>query len=95
LQEDKVYYLLFHTIHEVLKAEKILKKSAIEIELVPVPRRLSSDCGICIKSKVSPDIIVPLIKSIETDQCLAFDGTDYTPSTQLTRPFFKSHYRFR
>ena len=41
-------YLLFDSIHYVMKAEELLKKAGIVIDLVPVPREISSDCGMCI-----------------------------------------------
>ena len=39
---------IFSSIHFVLKAEKVLKKSGIGVETIPVPRKISSDCGIAI-----------------------------------------------
>jgi hypothetical protein len=39
---------IFSSIHFVLKAEKLLKKEGIGVETVPVPRKISSDCGIAI-----------------------------------------------
>ena len=40
--------VLFPSIHFVLQAEKIVKKGkGFSIDLIPVPRQLSSDCGIC------------------------------------------------
>lgn len=35
--------------HRVMQAEKILKKDKIDILLIPVPRQLSSDCGLAIR----------------------------------------------
>ncbi|NOQ52957.1 MAG: DUF3343 domain-containing protein [Desulfuromonadaceae bacterium] len=40
---------IFHTIHRVMKAEKILKTENLEILLIPIPRQLSSDCGLAIR----------------------------------------------
>lgn len=40
--------LIFHSIHKIMKAEKILKKASLDIKLMPVPRQLSSDCGLAI-----------------------------------------------
>ena len=40
--------MLFDSIHQVLSAEKILKKNDLKIELQPVPRTISSSCGMCI-----------------------------------------------
>ena len=39
--------ILFPSIHFVLQAEKIVKGKGFLIDLIPVPRQLSSDCGVC------------------------------------------------
>jgi len=72
-----IYYLLFFTIHDVLRAEKILKKHNISIELVPVPRNLSSDCGMCIKLDGDLNIVKPLLNAFEMDKCVSYDGKEY------------------
>ena len=41
--------LLVYSVGHAIKAEKLLSKQAITCKLVPVPRHLSSDCGICIR----------------------------------------------
>ncbi|AEH44957.1 hypothetical protein Thein_1086 [Thermodesulfatator indicus DSM 15286] len=43
--------LLFPSIHYVLKAEKILKKEGVNLDLVPVPKEISSDCGMALEIK--------------------------------------------
>jgi len=40
--------LLFHSIHNVMLAEELLLKVGIEIDMIPVPREISSDCGMCL-----------------------------------------------
>ncbi len=40
---------IFHSVHRVMKAEKILNARRLDILLVPVPRQLSADCGMAIK----------------------------------------------
>jgi Putative Se/S carrier protein-like len=40
---------IFHSIHRVMKAEKVLKAARTEILLIPVPRQLASDCGLAIR----------------------------------------------
>lgn len=72
-----IYFLLFFTIHDVLKAEKALKGHDVEIELVPVPRNLSSDCGMCIKLKGDLERVKPYIDGIEMDKCVCYDGKEY------------------
>jgi hypothetical protein len=39
----------FHATWAVLKSEKLLKAAGITVKLVPVPRQISSNCGIAIR----------------------------------------------
>lgn len=43
------YVAIFHSIHRVMKAEKILKSKRAPILLVPIPRQLTSDCGLALR----------------------------------------------
>lgn len=40
---------IFHSIHRVMKAEKILLGRQLDILLIPVPRQLSADCGMVVR----------------------------------------------
>jgi hypothetical protein len=40
--------LLYSTSHAI-RAEKTLKKAGIPSKMIPVPRQLSSDCGVCVR----------------------------------------------
>lgn len=40
---------LFRSVHHVMKAEKLLKGRGIKIDLIPVPRDISSDCGVAVE----------------------------------------------
>ena len=51
-QTDKAVLILKATSHAI-KAEKILKSIGIDCKLVPVPRTISSDCGVCIRIQTS------------------------------------------
>jgi hypothetical protein len=46
---DGDYVAIFNSIHRVLKAEKLLKGGRLAMLLIPVPRSLSSDCGLAIR----------------------------------------------
>lgn len=46
--------LIFRGTHQVMSAEKHLKKAGVPMRLIPVPRRLTSDCGLAIRI-FSPD----------------------------------------
>lgn len=40
---------IFHSIHRVMKAEKILKAAGKEILVIPVPRELTAECGLALR----------------------------------------------
>jgi len=40
------------SIHRVMKAEKLLKGKGLIVDLIPVPREISSDCGVAIEMPV-------------------------------------------
>lgn len=46
-------YLLFKSTSHVMRAEKLLAATDIKGRLVPVPRSLSSQCGVCIRTTQS------------------------------------------
>jgi hypothetical protein len=41
--------ILFHGSAHALRAEKVLQEGGIAAKLIPVPRQLSSDCGVCLR----------------------------------------------
>lgn len=41
--------VLFQSVSHVIRAEHILKEAKVPHKLIPVPRTISSDCGICIR----------------------------------------------
>lgn len=41
--------LVFLSVHQVMKAEKLLKGQGIKVDLIPMPREISSDCGVAIE----------------------------------------------
>lgn len=47
--KTEYYVMLFDSVSYALKSEKILKKENIPFKLVPVPKSISSDCGVCIR----------------------------------------------
>ncbi len=40
---------LFDAVSYVIKAENILKKAKIPYKIIPVPKNISTDCGVCIR----------------------------------------------
>ncbi|PLY11636.1 MAG: hypothetical protein C0624_01725 [Desulfuromonas sp.] len=53
---------IFHSVHKVMKAEKLLKLARVEMMLIPVPRELSSDCGLAIRftAAAEPQVLTVL-----------------------------------
>jgi hypothetical protein len=40
--------LILHGISQVIKVEKLAKEKSIEVDLIPTPREISSDCGMAV-----------------------------------------------
>ena len=40
---------IFDSIHYVIKGEKTLKDAGLPINVIPVPREISSDCGMALE----------------------------------------------
>ena len=40
---------LFHSTAHAIRAETVLEEAAVQIKLIPTPRKLSSDCGIAVR----------------------------------------------
>ena len=50
MSESASYYvMLFKAVSYALKAEKILKGENLPHKLIPIPKEISSDCGICLR----------------------------------------------
>ena len=49
IEEATFQVILFKSVSYALHAEKILQKEGIKFKLIPVPRSISSDCGVCIR----------------------------------------------
>ncbi len=62
---QKFYVVLFPSVSHVMKAEKILIAAQIPIKIIPVPKSISSDCGVCIRIEEN---IVEDIKNILIDK---------------------------
>lgn len=58
-------YFLFDTIKQVFHCEKICVQNKLQYKLGPVPRNLSSDCGVCLHAErlIAKEIEVIMLKS--------------------------------
>ena len=41
--------VLTHASSHAIRAEHVLRQAGLETRLMPVPRHLSSDCGVCVQ----------------------------------------------
>ena len=41
--------VLLHSTSAALRSEKVLQRAGLDIKLIPVPRELSSNCGIAVR----------------------------------------------
>ena len=72
MKNEEYAVILFHTSNHAFRAESILKDVEIDCKLVPVPRHLSSDCGVCARIPAKcRDLAVEVLKS----SSVVIDGT--------------------
>lgn len=41
--------ILVHSTSHAIRAEKMLQAAGIPCKMIPVPRHISSDCGVCVR----------------------------------------------
>jgi len=48
---DATHYrlILFQSVHHAIRAEKLLNDGECPCKMVPIPRTISSDCGVCVR----------------------------------------------
>jgi len=63
--------ITFSSVHHALKAEKILLQGGTKVTLIPVPREISSDCGIALEV---PDGEETRIKGMLEENRVAVEG---------------------
>ena len=49
MKDNTFAVVLVYSTSHAIRAEKVLKEAAFACRLIPVPRRLSSDCGVCVR----------------------------------------------
>jgi hypothetical protein len=65
-EHGQYHAILFKSVNQTMWADKKLKEQGIPFKLVPVPRHISSDCGVCIRieSRMA-DTVRPVVEQIE------------------------------
>jgi hypothetical protein len=55
--------VLFHSTNFAIRAEKLAKEMGLTMKLIPIPRHLSSDCGVCLLHLASErDAVVEMLE---------------------------------
>ncbi len=49
MSSGRFYVVLFRSVSHAMKAEKLLRTGKVPHKLIPVPKYISSDCGVCIR----------------------------------------------
>lgn len=73
--EKNKYIVLFFTQYGAIHYARLLKKEGIDSVTKPVPRTLSSSCGICVETVMSQDITDFITEDIERIYRVSADGT--------------------
>ncbi len=63
--EKSKYLVLFFTQYGALNYSKLLKKTGIDNITRPVPRALSSSCGICVETETDRNLLDFLTEDVE------------------------------
>jgi len=57
--------ILFPSTYFALRAEKKSKEKGLSVRLIPVPRHLSSDCGVCLRIQWEANQIIQSLLETE------------------------------
>jgi hypothetical protein len=68
-EQPRYFVMLFKAVSYVLKAEKILQKEGLPHKLIPVPKHISADCGICLRFEpaIQSKIEAALLNKVEIE----------------------------
>lgn len=65
---------LFQSVSAVMKAESALKAAGAPFKIIPVPKEISSECGICIRFlPADRSLVEPVLVSC----AVVFEAVDY------------------
>ena len=64
MTQSEYSVFLFSSTSGAIRAEKLALQSGFRVKLIPVPRHLSSDCGVCLRcDSAEVDAIRSLLES--------------------------------
>jgi hypothetical protein len=68
---DQYKYMTFKSVSYAMKVEAALKKQNVKYKIIPVPRSISSSCGLCVRFC---DEDLDTIKRVITDNSLVYEN---------------------
>jgi len=71
MSDEEKCILTFESVHQALRAEKVLLEAGFSVIVLPVPREISSDCGIAIKFSCEEEMRV---KTVLEEQKVRIEG---------------------
>ncbi len=75
--------ITFYSTHLALQFEKLIKGSGLRVKLIPVPRKISSSCGIA--GRISPKDLT-VVRKICQEKGLAYDSVYRIFNDQTKQP---------
>jgi len=74
--QAQYYVMLFKAVSYVLQAEKILQAAGLPHKLIPVPKHISTDCGICLRFEqvMQSKIEAALLSKVEIEEIRALNN---------------------
>lgn len=68
MDESDYSVVLFYSTSGAIRAEKLTKEEGLKVKLIPVPRHLSSDCGVCLRfESVDADKVRSILGSAQVE----------------------------
>ena len=49
MSKDEFVYVIVYSTSHAIQIEKLISDRGITCKLIPVPRHISSDCGVCVR----------------------------------------------
>ena len=80
--KDGDYVAIFNSIHRVMQAEKLLKERRLPILLIPVPRKLKSECGLALRYA---EVDLPAVEQLLAEEGLLPEETYLKMNNKYTK----------
>lgn len=83
MEKYSYFMITFPSVHHALRFESKMKETGISFQLVPVPREISSSCGVAARvDSVEEDILVDIVDNLklEYDSIYIYNSPKEKPS---------------